>query len=119
MGNRYEREQDLSQRISRTVLTDPAGAERYRTDVATHLQVEVLRGVLLLADKAMEAEGVRREVRDRVVHWVLVGEPPPRWEDDPDAELDQAVQQKLAEQDALIRYLDVLPVDVLSLMEEQ
>lgn len=118
MNNRYQRDQALQQRISRAVLTNPDAAKRYHTDAATHLQIEVLRNLLLLADKAMEVEGVRREVRDRVVHWILVGEPAPRWEDAPEAELDQAVKSKLAERDAWMRYLDGLPVDVPPLLEE-
>jgi hypothetical protein len=118
MSDRHYREQVLQQRISRTVLTDPDAAKRYHTDAATHLQVEVLRNVLLLADKAMEAEGVDREVRDRIVHWILIGRPSPRWQDDPEAELSQAVQAKLAERDAWMRYLDGLPVDVPPLLKE-
>lgn len=116
--DRHYREQVLQQRISRAVLTDPDGAKRYHTDAATHLQIQLLRNVLLLADKAMEVEGVNREVRDRVVHWILIGRPSPRWQDDPDAELDQAVKMKLAEQDAWVRYLNGLPIDVPPLLGE-
>lgn len=109
MSDRHDRDQALQQRISRTVLTSPKDAERYRDDPTTHLQVSVLRDVLLLVDKAMEAEGVSREVRDRVVHWVLAGESPPGWEEDPDRELDPAVQSQLATQVAYLRYMGGLP----------
>jgi hypothetical protein len=109
-GDRYSRDQVLQQRISRTVLTSAKDADRYRTDMAMHLQVKVLRDVLLLTDKAMEAEGVVRAVRDRIMHWILVGEQPPGWEEDPDKELEQAVQEKMAAQAALIRHLENLPV---------
>ena len=109
MNDRHKRDQALQQRISRAVLTDPEASKRYHTDAATHLQVKVLRNVLLLADKAMEAEGIGREVRDRVVHWILIGEPPPGLDEDPDAELDEAVREQMATRAAWVRYLDSLP----------
>jgi hypothetical protein len=110
MNARYDRDQVLQQRISRAVLSDPDAAKRYHTDAAAHLQVQVLRNLLLLADKAMEAEGVGREVRDRVVHWILVGEQAPEWELDPDAKLDLAVREQAAERNAWIQYLENLPL---------
>lgn len=100
MSNRYRRDQELNNRISRTILTDPVTAKRFQADPATRLQLEVLRNVLLLADKAMEAEGINHETRDRVAHWILFGEPPPSWEDDPDARIDIAVRDQIA-QDAI------------------
>lgn len=109
MSDRHERDQALQQRISRAVLTDPDAAKRYHTDAATHLQVQALRNVLLLADKAMEAEGVDRKIRDRVVHCILVGEPPPGWEEDPDAELDEAVREQMATRAAWVQHLKGLP----------
>lgn len=115
--DRHYRERVLRQRINRTVLSNPDGVKRYHTDAATHLQVQVLRNVLLLADKAMDAEGIDREVRDRVVHWILVGEPPPGWDPDPEAELDKAVRERTAKRDAWIQYLEKLPIDVPPLLE--
>lgn len=109
MSDCHERDQVLQRRISRAVLTDPEAAKRYHSDAATHLQVEVLRNVLLLADKAMEIEGVGREVRDRVAHWILMGEPPPGREKDPDAELDEAVREQTVMRTAWVWYLYGLP----------
>lgn len=115
---RHAREHQLNQRINRTILTDPNKVTRYHTDAAAHLQLEVLRGVLLLADKAMAAEGIGFEVRDRVVHWILIGEPAPERETDPDAELDEAVRMRLAERDSWVRYLDGLPIEVPPMLKE-
>lgn len=100
MTSRNERDQQLHQQINRVVLADPDSATRYHTDAAVHLQVEVLRNVLLLADKAMEVEGIDREARDRIVHWILTGTPPPDREEDPDARVEWA---------SLTQHMDNLP----------
>lgn len=118
MNSRHDREQALRQRINRTVLTDPEAAKRYHTDAATHLQITVLRNVLLLADRAMAAEGISHETRDRVVHWVLVGEPAPGWDPDPEAELDEAVRERIAKREFWAQYLESLPIDVPPLLAE-
>lgn len=110
MSSRYHRDQELQHRISRTVLTSP-DAWRRLEDAASHLQIEILRDLLLLTDKAMEAEGVDRQTRDRVVHWILIGEPAPRWDQDPDAKLDEAAHEQLKMHAARIQQLGVTPIN--------
>lgn len=120
MGNRYDREQDLQGRVSRAALiANHNDVQRLRTDVPLRLQYQILRDVLLLADKAMEVEGVPLEKRDRVVHWILVGEPALGWDSDPDAELADAMRAKVAERDAWVRHLEGLPFGGLSSLEPE
>lgn len=120
MSNRHDREQDLQGRVSRAALiANRDDIQRLRSDVLLRLQYETMRQLLLLADRAMEAEGVPLEKRDRVVHWVLVGQPAPGWEPDPDAELDEAMRVRIEERDAWVRHLEKLPINVLPLLNEE
>lgn len=112
MSGRYEREQELQHRISRRVLIGPPGQQvPLPHTAAEQQQLEILRSLLLRADAAMEAEGISRCTRDRVVHWILIGEPAPRWNDDPEAELDGAVYKQLKMHAARIRELGVTPIN--------
>ncbi|HEU5429545.1 MAG TPA: hypothetical protein VFU74_21880 [Actinocrinis sp.] len=112
MSSRHHRDQELQHRISRTVLIGPEGQKvpLPRTAVEQQ-QLEILRGLLLRADAAMEAEGIDRQTRDRVVHWILIGEPAPRWDQDPDAELDEAAHEQLKMHAARIQQLGVTPIN--------
>lgn len=112
MSGRYEREQELQHRISRRVLIGAPGQQvPLPQTAAEQQQLEILRSLLLRADAAMEAEGIDRRTRDRVVHWILIGEPAPRWNDDPEAELNEAVHEQLKLHAARIQELGVTPIN--------
>lgn len=116
MSDRYKREQELQHRISRRVSIGSSGQQApLPQTVAEQQQLEILRNLLLRADAAMESEGINRRTRDRIVHWILIGEAAPRWNDDPEAELDEAVQEQLKMHAAWIQELGVTPINVKGL----
>lgn len=120
MSTRHTRDQELQGRVHRAAqISSHDDLQRLHTDVPLRLQYDLMRQLLLLADKAMECEGVPLEARDRVVHWVICGEPAPGWDPDPDAELDDAVRAKVAERDAWVRHLEQLPIAVPPLLSEE
>lgn len=117
MSDRYQRDQELQHRISRRILTGPPGQQTPLPQTAAEQQqLEILRHLLLRADAAMEAEGVDRQTRDRVVHWILIGEPAPRWNEDPDAELDEATREQTAKHAARLRHLEDAPINTEGLL---
>lgn len=96
MENRHEREQQLTDRISRAILTDAETFAAYHGDLATHARLQLLRHFMLAADGAMRIEGVDRQVRDRVAHWLLFGRPPDT-ERDPEEQVEAAAWEAIRE----------------------
>jgi hypothetical protein len=76
-GPRLARNQELQRQIS-TLLLDPAKKKAYEQNPMTHAEISILRDLVQRTDQAMQAESIGKEVRDRVVHRLIFGEPPER-----------------------------------------
>lgn len=73
--HRLKRNQTIQQRISEGLLTDPKVSRLYMKHASVHAEVEMLREVLQRTDEAMQLEQIPQDVRDRIVHTVIYGEP--------------------------------------------
>lgn len=74
-GGRLARNQALQQRVSRLLL-DPANKKAYEQNAMAHAEISLLRDLVQRTDQALQAEGIAEEIRDRVAHRVIFGEPP-------------------------------------------
>lgn len=94
-----DRDKTICMRANRAVLTDPRRAEEILWDARVHSELDRLKSVLCTADKAMRAEGIEEDGRDRILHWLLFGTPPKHT--DPVEAIDAAVRQRLDEETTL------------------
>lgn len=86
---RQERNEALTERLHRAVFVSPAAAQRALNDPAASLRIELLKGVLLGADYAMQVQGIDEHTRDLVAHQIIFGDPP----QDPTAARDEQIEQ--------------------------
>lgn len=81
----YERNQEIGHRVYRSLLLTPHDEREFLTNAAEHHHVETLRIVLAAVDEALEAEGVDKNRRDRVIYRVIYGHAPtsvePDWDE--------------------------------------
>lgn len=99
-----DRLREVERRVNERYLAEPMQRDAFRKDPQHHLNVDLLRKMVTATEQAMTAEGISVEVRDRVVHRLLFGEPPESYAE-PDfreahrrmADRDQAVTKRMTE----------------------
>jgi len=106
---RLDREEILTRRLHDAVFVSPAAAERALRDGATRLRIELLRGVLIGADRAMRAEHIELATRDRVCHHIIFGTAP----HDPTATPDEQIEAARAEEEQYIQEQKALAAALL------
>lgn len=70
------RSQTVEKQFYDHALATHEDVQRYHRDPAFHHDVQLLGQLIEVADRAMRVEGVARDVRDRVLHWLIYGEAP-------------------------------------------
>lgn len=66
----------LNSRLNYYVLTTSDSRWQDLDNAQVQERIEMLRDIMLIADEAMETEGVALRVRNRVAHWIIYGEAP-------------------------------------------